>query len=524
MRKLISALLLIMSIYAQSVVAQLPESLPTVPALPLAVPDVPMSQPQASTAVRALPKLPIPLEPVIIPTTTADINVPPIKLPEPAAILLPDPVLNALPETSVPVTTLPPLVPEKLSSIPSDSSVRPRTANRVFPREAPGSLMGTPTADPFTSNFFRAPGGETPSPTVGTGPRPDPLGLANTRLKNERVFTYGEFFFGGGQGTLVPPLVIVAPPGATAGAATGFGAPGTSVLFGNRRLMKNLRPGFRAGAGFWFDRESKYGIEFNAVALQDLSERFLTSAATGGVVVARPIVNGLTNTNAGFSFGTILPATIAAQVDTAYWGADANLRYNVWRSDLAKFDLLVGYRYAQLGDQVFVDGTQIDPASIAATIASGLTFFGGTPQVDFFRTRNQFHGGQVGLAGTIRMADRVTLSGRGTVALGATVSEVNLGGTVTQPGGTGLLVQSTNAGTYRNSEFAVMPELAGNIGIDATERLRFNLGYSWTYWSKVYRAADQIDLTVLAPNRPAFLGNSTDYWIQGWTLGFNWHW
>jgi hypothetical protein len=387
------------------------------------------------------------------------------------------------------------------------------------------SPITPPSGNPFADPFFAAPGGATPGQDVGTGPSSDPFPNALRPLrKSERVYSHADFFFAGGQGTIVPPLVMIAPVGAT-GTAAGFGAANTSPLFGNREKLKELRPGFRAGGGIWIDKNSNYGLDFTGMALSDTSDQFQQTAAVGGLVIARPVVNGLNNTNIGIPLGTTLPATIFAQVDTAYWGADANFRYNLQKMDIARFDLLVGYRYAQLGDQVWVSASQTDQVGVTVTGNTvGLTFFGGAPQLDFFRTRNQFHGGQVGIAGEVRVFDKVSIHGRGTVALGATLSDVTLGGSGAQAGGAGLLVQPTNAGSYRETYFSVMPELIGKIGYEATNRLRLNLGYSWTYWSKVARAADQIDLTVLAPGRPSYQANTTDYWVQGWSLGLDWRW
>jgi hypothetical protein len=380
-------------------------------------------------------------------------------------------------------------------------------------------VLGLPAADPFASDFFAAPG-VNPSTDTNTS-----LFASGGSLGSERISIAADFFYGGGQGTLVPPLVLLAPAGSTAGAATGFGAANTSVQFGNRALLKNLRPGFRVSIGGWVDRDSRLGAEVNAMALSDLSESYMTNAAIGGPVIARPVVNGLTNTNIGVPLGTTLPASIQAQVDTAYWGADANVKFKLRSFSIGRLDVLAGYRYAQLGDQLFVTTSQAQQLGLLVTgNAVGIQFTGGTPQTDFFRTTNQFHGGQVGLAGTVRLLDRVSISGRGTVALGATVSETLITGSATQPGGTGLLVQSTNAGTYREDYFSVMPELIGKIGFEPTDRLRLNLGYAWTYWSKVRRAADQVDLTVLAPGRPRVPNDTTDYWIQGWSLGLEWQW
>ncbi|HEY2784804.1 MAG TPA: BBP7 family outer membrane beta-barrel protein, partial [Fimbriiglobus sp.] len=106
-------------------------------------------------------------------------------------------------------------------------------------------------------------------------------------------------------------------------------------------------------------------------------------------------------------------------------------------------------------------------------------------------------------------------------ALGVTLATAELSGATTGAGQTipnNLLVGPTNAGRYTDQYFAVVPEADVRLGYCLTDRVRITSGYSFLYWSKVQRAADQIDLTVGA-NRPAYTAQTTDYWVQGWTLG-----
>ena len=146
---------------------------------------------------------------------------------------------------------------------------------------------------------------------------------------------------------------------------------------------------------------------------------------------------------------------------------------------------------------------------------------------DHFRTLNQFHGAQVGLGGTHRLFDRLTLTTKGTVAIGVNISDVTISGqTFTVAGATngGLLTGSNNIGTFRDNYYAVVPEGTLKLGWDFTDRFRVNAGYSFLYWTKVRRAADQIDTTIQAGSRPAFSNDNTDYWVQGWTVGLDLRW
>ncbi len=164
---------------------------------------------------------------------------------------------------------------------------------------------------------------------------------------------------------------------------------------------------------------------------------------------------------------------------SAVIGGDINFRYGWTTSERGRLDWLLGYRYLNLRDTVDLNS-------------------------DHSRTLNQFHGAQVGIGGTHRLFDRLTLTTKATVALGVDISDV-----------------SVNGGNDRENLFSVLPEGTAKLGWDFTDRFRVNGGYSFLYWSRVRRAADQLDSTTPPPSRPAFGRDQTDFWIQGWTVGLD---
>ena len=102
--------------------------------------------------------------------------------------------------------------------------------------------------------------------------------------------------------------------------------------------------------------------------------------------------------------------------------------------------------------------------------------------------------------------------------LSHTVSSGTLSGTSSIPGATvpgSLLVGPNNAASHSATYFAVVPAADVRLGYGLTDRVRVNVGYSFLYWSQVQRAADQIDLA----QPPAYTARTTDYWVQGWTMG-----
>ena len=143
---------------------------------------------------------------------------------------------------------------------------------------------------------------------------------------------------------------------------------------------------------------------------------------------------------------------------------------------------------------------------------------------DSVRTRNHFHGPQVGLVTGCKLASGLTLELTTKLAMGVTVSEANAVGTTQVAAapvlGSGLLVMPSNTVADSTSYFAVVPEAGLRVGYCLTDCLKVSTGYTFLYWSQVRRASEQIDLTIdPAAGRPAFRDDTSDVWLQGWTVG-----
>jgi Putative beta barrel porin-7 (BBP7) len=375
----------------------------------------------------------------------------------------------------------------------------------------PNPLFTPTEGDPFASPFYTAPSTRTlPNGTEVPPAVPEALLGPGKALLRERFWLSSDFFIAAASRTTLPALAVTSPVGTN----PTLGQSGTVTLFGGDQLS-GVRPGLRADAGVWIGDRLGVDGSFLFVA----TERVTFNAATepGGPVLARPF-----RTVAGESaarIGLYAPDTLTATAATWTIGGDVNLRWNVRRSEFVTVDLFAGYRYLHLWDQVRVSNTDTVPAGL---------FFGtpnppllSTTLTDEFRTINQFHGAQVGLATSARLFDRLSFSTRLGVALGATVSDARLSGSGTLGGVTtanGLLVTNTNAGRYENTEFAVLPTADAKFGYDLTDWLRLSVGYSFLYWSRVERAGDQIDRT-RSLTRPVYPSRGTDYWVQGVTLG-----
>ncbi len=397
------------------------------------------------------------------------------------------------------------------------SSIRAAEPPAALQEQSAKWFAAKPADNPYADPFFAAPGESNGIDPVkpGSGPAPcDTMMPRCTPFRAERIWFAADFYHAVSQGTLVPPLVTTAPNGTALGTAGALGQPTTSILYGGRRELSDFRPGLRATAGLWLTEDSRFGVDGTFLYVGNASSSFARATDANGAILAQPVTFGLTGTLLAVPVGFLGAGSISAHASRAIIGGDANFRYGLSTSERGRLDLLVGYRYLRLRDS-------IDVASLHTVT--------GFPQLDTalsdsFSTLNQFHGGQIGLGGTHRLFDRLTLTTKATVALGATISDVSISGSTISPTGntgTGLLTAASNSGSYRDRSFTVIPEGTVKLGWDFTDRIRVNAGYSVLYWNQVRRAADQIDTTILAPGRPRFPDDTTDFWVQGWTVGLD---
>jgi hypothetical protein len=175
-----------------------------------------------------------------------------------------------------------------------------------------------------------------------------------------------------------------------------------------------------------------------------------------------------------------------------------------------QLDFLIGYRYARFDENLSINST-IETVSQVS---------------DQFATTNEFNGAELGFAAKTHCC-RWSMELVAKLALGCTNSQATVAGSTTSTASTnaaavtqpvGFLAQSTNSGTYQQSNFAVIPELDATLAYDITCRLRATVGYTFLYWSQVARPGDEINT-----NLPSGLFKfvTSDFWAQGLTAGLD---
>ncbi len=394
------------------------------------------------------------------------------------------------------------------------------TAWKTFaqpPQAPPPPVAESPDPDPFSSPFFTAPNTRTlPNGRELPPPTPEALLGPGKSLCRECFWFSADFFYAAGSRTQLPALVTLSAPNTLPTEAGVLGRPTTRVGFGGNQLSE-LRPALRAEAGMWLGEH--WAVDGTFLYTSAATASFSGVSQPGGTIVARPVITGVGE--GSVLLGQFQPDAVSASAGSRLIGGDVNLRRNLLRNDFSTWDLFAGYRYLNLRDTVRVTHENtLPPANILMVPGAPVPFTRNVVD-DRFRTLNQFHGPQVGIASTHRLFDRWTFSTRLGVAVGVTLSQTTLAGTTTANGMTsagGLLVGGTNAGRYEDSHFSVVPTADMKLGYDVTDWLRLNVGYSFLYWSRVERAGDQIDRAVFT-GRPSYPGQTTGYWLQGVTLG-----
>ncbi|MCE9564726.1 MAG: BBP7 family outer membrane beta-barrel protein [Planctomycetes bacterium] len=279
----------------------------------------------------------------------------------------------------------------------------------------------------------------------------------------------------------------------------GGSIPGPLVPVGGRS-PDSFQGGFGLSLGRFLGDAHTHAIESNFFLLGGTDTTF-NGTAPGMFVVfpqgasqSSPQVIVLQPAIAGSVVGTF-PVTLS----TWFVGADVNYRHNLLCGPGGRLDVLGGYRFAYLRDEVYLGDVpdsgkdhHRDNRAMAAT---------------------PFNGGQVGLAGEARSSGWY-VGGAAKMAFGVITPDVSA---------TGLFVGAegaTPAGFTRlaaltdmpKMQFAVLPTVNLTVGRQLREHTRIFAGYSFQYLSRVARLGDVLDPSATAVSM-------SDFWVQAVNFG-----
>ena len=421
--------------------------------------------------------------------------------------------------TSVPLSTLPDY-PAGRATPPATTSPRgsgssPTAASPEQPTATTSLAPVEPVSPPSDSPLC--------DPTLLTSPG---------TTSQERVWTNFEWLYWAASGQSLPAVATAAPVGTARSVAGVLSTPNSSVLYGGNRVNNDVRNGFRITGGLWLDDSHRWGVEGDFFFLGGSQFNYAT-ASDGSQIIARPFFNPISGqpSSALVSYPGLLSGSLSVEARSSVIGGGVNAVHNLTDTAKRRIDLLFGYRYFNVSDEVEIRENQT-ALSNQPGISAGTQF----QLADSFNTRNNFNGGVIGLNFEERRG-LFFFGTRASVALGANYEVVDIAGATRMmlPGGNaianpgGLLAQPSNIGHYSRSAFAVMPEIGIRAGIQLTRSARIYAGYNFLYLSNVVRAGDQIDLRVnptggshgaiAGPALPQFTPHTTDFMINGVNAG-----
>ncbi len=501
---------------------------------PMAIPDTPPVDSGAASGgsgvlrVRGETPIPTPMPPAPAPSPPVILGIPTSGFPLSGGT-------PVIPIPNPPGTTAPMITEDRGASAGSDPTmlgdptVLPGSP-AVVPSVAPNGVIGLP------------PGLE--APIYGDCPTGEPA-MGRVRRIGQWAFS-AEYLMWWTRAADLPPLITTSSPQFNGQLGRGDT---TTVLSGP--FGETFHSGERFTAVRWFGDSECRGIEGRIFFLGQAASSFTATTGTFPLL-ARPFFNTNPSTPFFGSDSEIVAETglasggVTAQLKNSLWGAEANYRRNLWCSPCGRLDAIVGYRYLDYSEKLTVTESFLRTGQPPAG-TTGVPVVAGTV-VDMFQTRNQFNGGQIGLAGELRRG-RWSLDGRVTVAFGDLSRTADISGgqalllangqRVNANGGL-LALPGANIGHFSDDVFSVIPEVGVNLGYQITSRLRVFVGYNFLYIGNVLRPANVIDPFIDAARIPNFpqpgnpmplanihpvpLFHSTGFFVQGISFGLQFTW
>lgn len=349
--------------------------------------------------------------------------------------------------------------------------------------------------------------------------------------RSDGIFLWGraDYLFWWTSGLNVPPLATTSPNGTLVGQAGVLGQTGTSILFGGEGLDDQSRSGGRFTLGTWLDPCHCRGLEFTYMMLGEDNQSF-TASNNEFSILARPFNNVVADTEDArrIAFPGEVSGTLNIRSSTDLHAFETMYRVSVMATPCQRISYLVGYRFAELEDQI---GIHESTLALSGALA-GTTF----DLRDEFNTKNKFHGGALGVVFECQSGGGWSWEAVAKVALGSTQSRVSVfGETITTNGAgstttqAGLLALPTNIGTFKDSYFSTVSEFGVTLRHDCQCGLSTTVGYTFLYWNDVARAGEQIDLGIntsqIPPGvltglvRPIVPFEKSAFWAQGIRCG-----
>jgi hypothetical protein len=315
-------------------------------------------------------------------------------------------------------------------------------------------------------------------------------------------------------------------------------APAVTIFLGGGSVDTNPNAGLRLTGTYRVD--NRLGVELSGfyIPTRHTTGTVSSTGEPGSVDLMLPFRDVTIDQEnvTEISFWPEYRGSAEAKFTNNLWGGELNLTWAMPPADAWRVDLLGGFRFLRLRESY--DITTSSPFNPPNPVDVWNT-------LDSFDARNRFYGVQIGARAAYDQGPWVG-SAIGKVALGSMQQRVSIDGFVetndyndygaTQIFPGGYFALPTNSGDHSRSTFAVVSELALNIGYRLTSQATVYLGYSFLYASNVARPGEQINrninptqtvsygndppVTGIGPAQPTFSFRTTDFWAQTLSVGF----
>jgi hypothetical protein len=419
---------------------------------------------------------------------------------------------------------------------------------------SPPANLSDPNGAAFVHNSFLRASVPQASPETSQGPAPSPSPTTEAAPascdeplpSNDPSYKPRFWLTANYAAIFIKPMNIAVPLATTGSLAdaspAAIGQPNTTILTGNT-FQFGMLSGIQTDAGVFLDSEGCWALQWSGLFVVPAHARSqFSSDATGNPLIARPIFN--TNTGINQVLVDSIPGSVAGAINidarTAFFDTEANLTYRCKSVEKSHADLLCGFRYMHLAEDLRI----LD--QLTPLVPGVLTFETGPANppnslVDFdrFSTANNFFGLQLGGLCALEQG-RWFCAGWGKAGLGVTNQMAFVNGStalVTPTGrqfaGGGVLAVPTNMGQYSRNVLGFVPEGGLTLGVNVTAHVQLTLGYSFLYWNNVIRPGTLLNSTInptqipttsgfgtaTGPASPQFQFVSDTFWMHNVTCG-----
>lgn len=267
--------------------------------------------------------------------------------------------------------------------------------------------------------------------------------------------------------------------------------PGTTIIFGEGSQRNSFKlngiNGARLTLGGWINHCYRFGIEASGFGLSQSTSSFQASSINSNI----PIINiPFFSTTSGENVLVNRFPNTATVSDTFHtYGFELNGLYEL-PNQSRPLMLLAGFRYWNINEDLILNDAFNPPVFLTAT----------TNINDNFSTKNAFYGFQLGGRSHFEYSHFI-FNVTAKVAIGDNYQKLRIKGQtnlnntiILQP--IGLFAEPSNIGTFKNNQFAILPELQAKLAYNLTAIIHPFISYNCTYLNKLIRPGNQIDRTI----------------------------